>query len=117
MARPSRQLAGNPKENLGKWWEFRASMQLPPCAAHCKGKEPAALGASGPVAQWLEPTAHNGLVAGSSPAGPTNNFNDFLLSTMSFYSPVPLIRSLRFYPARFSSRKLTFRPAGSTGTG
>src|SRR5450755_3225368 len=25
----------------------------------------------GPVAQWLEPTAHNGLVAGSSPAGPT----------------------------------------------
>ncbi len=27
--------------------------------------------ARGPVAQWLEPTAHNGLVAGSSPAGPT----------------------------------------------
>ena len=27
---------------------------------------------SGPVAQWLEPTAHNGLVAGSSPAGPTS---------------------------------------------
>lgn len=26
----------------------------------------------GPVAQWLEPAAHNGLVAGSSPAGPTN---------------------------------------------
>ena len=25
----------------------------------------------GPVAQWLEPAAHNGLVAGSSPAGPT----------------------------------------------
>ena len=23
-------------------------------------------------AQWLEPAAHNGLVAGSSPAGPTN---------------------------------------------
>ncbi len=29
----------------------------------------------GPVAQWLEPTAHNGLVAGSSPAGPTIDFN------------------------------------------
>ncbi len=28
--------------------------------------------ARGPVAQWLEPTAHNGLVAGSSPAGPTS---------------------------------------------
>src|SRR5947209_19606381 len=28
--------------------------------------------AAGPVAQWLEPAAHNGLVAGSSPAGPTS---------------------------------------------
>ena len=27
--------------------------------------------ARGPVAEWLEPTANNGLVAGSSPAGPT----------------------------------------------
>src|SRR5689334_11741045 len=27
----------------------------------------------GPVAQWLEPAAHNGLVAGSSPARPTNH--------------------------------------------
>ena len=26
---------------------------------------------AGPVAQWLEPTAHNGLVGGSSPPGPT----------------------------------------------
>jgi hypothetical protein len=34
------------------------------------GREPAA----GPVAQWLEPAAHNGLVAGSSPAGPTSLF-------------------------------------------
>ena len=33
---------------------------------------------AGPVAQWLEPAAHNGLVAGSSPAGPTNVFNGFL---------------------------------------
>lgn len=29
--------------------------------------------AQGPVAQWLEPTAHNGLVAGSSRAGPTTS--------------------------------------------
>jgi hypothetical protein len=29
--------------------------------------------AAGPVAQWLEPAAHNGLVAGSSPAGPTTS--------------------------------------------
>jgi hypothetical protein len=30
---------------------------------------------AGPVAQWLEPAAHNGLVAGSSPAGPTISFS------------------------------------------
>src|SRR3954464_9752481 len=35
---------------------------------------------SGPVAQWLEPTAHNGLVAGSSPAGPTT----FSLAILNF---------------------------------
>jgi hypothetical protein len=34
----------------------------------------------GPVAQWLEPAAHNGLVAGSSPAGPTNIIRGFLHS-------------------------------------
>ncbi len=28
---------------------------------------------AGPVAQWLEPAAHNGLVAGSSPARPTTS--------------------------------------------
>src|SRR5262245_46764806 len=30
----------------------------------------------GPVAQRLEPAAHNGLVAGSSPARPTNKINN-----------------------------------------
>jgi hypothetical protein len=30
----------------------------------------------GPVAQWLEPAAHNGLVAGSSPARPTSHALD-----------------------------------------
>lgn len=35
----------------------------------------AARKAAGPVAQWLEPAAHNGLVAGSSPAGPTRELN------------------------------------------
>src|SRR4051794_6408739 len=29
----------------------------------------------GPVAQWLEPAAHNGLVPGSSPGRPTRHFN------------------------------------------
>jgi hypothetical protein len=32
---------------------------------------PMSLAAVGPVAQWLEPAAHNGLVGGSSPPGPT----------------------------------------------
>jgi hypothetical protein len=38
---------------------------------------------AGPVAQWSEPTAHNGLVGGSSPPGPTTqsrNRGDFLKS-------------------------------------
>jgi hypothetical protein len=47
------------------------------------------LAGKGPVAQWLEPAAHNGLVAGSSPAGPT-------ISCRS--------RSGQFFPASF------FRP-------
>src|ERR1700719_3027780 len=38
--------------------------------------------AAGPVAQWLEPAAHNGLVAGSSPAGPTNEIR--YLSVLAF---------------------------------
>jgi hypothetical protein len=33
----------------------------------------------GPVAQWLEPAAHNGLVAGSSPARPTRQTIDITL--------------------------------------
>src|SRR6185369_2777041 len=39
-------------------------------AAHANRQPLASL--LGPVAQWLEPAAHNGLVAGSSPAGPTS---------------------------------------------
>ena len=34
----------------------------------------------GPVAQWLEPTAHNGLVGGSSPPGPTTHSPGLLVS-------------------------------------
>src|SRR6266702_487121 len=49
----------------------------------CRPLRPAA--AAGPVAQWLEPAAHNGLVAGSSPAGPTNEIN--YLSILIFSTP------------------------------
>src|SRR5215467_10125224 len=47
--------------------------RLPLAAWHCMGVR-VGLPASariGPVAQWLEPTAHNGLVGGSNPPGPT----------------------------------------------
>ena len=40
-------------------------------AAKCSSAAAALAPRAGPVAQWLEPTAHNGLVGGSSPPGPT----------------------------------------------
>ncbi len=47
----------------------------------------------GPVAQWSEPAAHNGLVAGSSPARPTKvylgiaSFRGVLVKTFPTVSP------------------------------
>lgn len=35
-----------------------------------------ALSPCGPVAKWLRPTAHNGLIAGSNPAGPTTHLSN-----------------------------------------
>ena len=34
--------------------------------------------AAGPVAQWLEPAAHNGLVPGSNPGRPTRDINSLI---------------------------------------
>src|SRR5277367_1144153 len=50
-------------------WPADSEIALPPRAfcALPSGGAPV-----GPVAQWLEPAAHNGLVAGSSPARPTS---------------------------------------------
>ena len=45
----------------------------------------------GPVAQWLEPAAHNGLVPGSSPGRPTNKIRH--LSVLAF-SPRTLLRTV-----------------------
>src|SRR5271165_4832822 len=48
----------------------------------------------GPVAQWLEPAAHNGLVAGSSPARPTSarralrGFLEFPECAPPFHPPI-----------------------------
>ena len=68
----------------------------------------------GPVAQWLEPAAHNGLVAGSSPARPT--------STPRFCRTLRLLgrasqRQQRFHvhQSRPDGRALT--SCRSTGTG
>ncbi len=41
----------------------------------------------GPVAQWLEPAAHNGLVAGSSPARPTRQNIDIAVFSASLNIP------------------------------
>jgi hypothetical protein len=41
------------------------------CCRACTGLLQPPASCLGPVAQWLEPTAHNGLVGGSSPPGPT----------------------------------------------
>jgi hypothetical protein len=49
---------------------------LPDAHRHCKGCRhrclPRSGSPAGPVAQWLEPAAHNGLVPGSSPGRPTS---------------------------------------------
>ena len=50
---------------------------------------PASRTEAGPVAQWLEPTAHNRLVAGSSPAGPTSSFVTPARRLLFHYVSVP----------------------------
>lgn len=48
----------------------------------------------GPVAQRLEPTAHNGLVGGSSPPGPTTQFPGSLV-TETLREKLALARPIR----------------------
>jgi hypothetical protein len=69
---------------------YRAAREHPPAPRHCRiashivrgvrtvARPPQSGSSAGPVAQWLEPAAHNGLVAGSSPAGPTNEIKNLL---------------------------------------
>jgi hypothetical protein len=64
--------------------------------------------AAGPVAQWLEPAAHNGLVAGSSPAGPTNEIKylteqPFLRRTVSRTASILLLLAESVLARRSSS--------------
>jgi hypothetical protein len=42
--------------------------------------------AGGPVAQWLEQSAHNALVGGSSPSGPTRSFEIKGLNAKTLWS-------------------------------
>src|ERR1700693_4371173 len=51
--------------------------------------------AVGPVAQWLEPAAHNGLVGGSSPPGPTNIYQSLTASLRAKFSFRPTIRPMK----------------------
>lgn len=52
----------------GLIWTISASPSGKPCAVRGKTLIQPRVG---PVAQWLEPAAHNRLVGGSSPSGPT----------------------------------------------
>ena len=52
---------------------------------------------AGPVAQWLEPTAHNGLVGGSSPPGPTI-FSDLALKFVAVCAPMFAFGSRYHWP-------------------
>ncbi len=61
--------------------------------------------AAGPVAQWLEPAAHNRLVGGSSPSGPTKIF---VFTTL--FSPVSKMRTKQFW-TRFLRIFSALRPA------
>src|SRR5262249_15581859 len=59
----------------------------------------------GPVAQWLEPAAHNGLVGGSSPPGPTTQSS----RTMFFLVAPPKWA----FPREFLGRRKS--PIGCSG--
>src|SRR5215467_11117440 len=65
----------------------------------------------GPVAQWSEPTAHNGLVGGSSPPGPTTH--SFEPRDFPETSKRPAIGGLR--RRRFGLRGDLFPPGGDFG--
>jgi hypothetical protein len=80
-----------------RWQGTAKAIHIPPLPdrrPHCKAPPaplPAAKSVSpaGPVAQWLEPAAHNGLVPGSSPGRPTKDFKGFEASAL-FAFPQPM---------------------------
>ncbi len=71
----------------------------------------------GPVAQWLEQAAHNGLVAGSSPAGPTKLFKDLCVSSRSRLRNRKNQESRRDSRAFYQSAHSEVSPASSTRYG
>jgi len=94
--------------------------RIPPCACCARGRARSTAGArhrcarvakarcsqyrrglpahaAGPVAQWLEPAAHNGLVGGSSPSRPTI---PVAVSTPQWPAPIPASAHLGFTPRR-----------------
>src|SRR5439155_18527041 len=58
----------------------------------------------GPVAQWLEPAAHNGLVGGSNPPGPTSVIDRVrtgLRPPTRFTKPIAELKNLYHQPCNF----------------
>ena len=70
---------------------------------------------AGPVAQRLEPTAHNGLVAGSSPAGPTTHSHKLRVSCVARYDLryfKGLGEDFRYMPVSVIGHYAVFGPFG-----
>gem|GEM_PF-5114661 len=99
----------------------------PTCAARCAGAFGRAIDGlasrtyltrQGPLAQWLEPTAHNGLVAGSSPAGPTTYRPSLqvrlILTSVKTWNGVILRRSTTCISPRASAQS-EIRANGNSG--
>jgi len=59
----------------------------------------------GPVAQWLEQSAHNRLVLGSIPSGPTNTFFDIFEDKIGL-SPIGILAKLNSRIAFSNYRKV-----------
>jgi hypothetical protein len=98
--------------------QFRlATAPLPAAMRHCKGyprrrvSRPATL--RGPVAQWLEPAAHNGLVPGSSPGRPTTLRPDGLRVAQ----PCKAVRAKRVRRSLSAAKAKTTGPAIPTDCG
>src|SRR5262249_49628725 len=71
-----------PRPHARRVVALQLSRKLQHCMKNAPRRRP--LSRFGPVAQWLEPAAHNGLVGGSNPPGPTIlSFRLFVLRALA----------------------------------